>query len=324
MGFKKRPETTKPRPTRTARSRARKDVEPVDEREDQDEQSASDDAEDSDEDQDDKDLSLDDSDDDSEGDLADQDFGSEDDGERVAPVRGDDEDEFVEEDFGDDDFVDIPEDGDFADDAIAGVGDDEDALVRRPIRGRRATTFNEVSEPEEVDLLSYEEEEELKEDDAEEEESPHAFREKEETFAEVEEDAEAEEEEEEDEPETSTRTDSAQSVSEFLAALPLAQRRLILKLRELIQDTLPGAEESFRIGMLHYSLSGNVAYLDAKRDHVNLGFFRGSELTRIEQARRLLQGTGANLRYIKVFDDDDIRRDLFIKLLREAHTLNKG
>jgi hypothetical protein len=75
--------------------------------------------------------------------------------------------------------------------------------------------------------------------------------------------------------------------------------------------------------MPHYASNGHLLYLDAKRDHVNLGFFRGDELADRKAARGLFEGAGGKLRHIKIFSAGHIPRAALAELIPAAERLNQ-
>jgi hypothetical protein len=58
------------------------------------------------------------------------------------------------------------------------------------------------------------------------------------------------------------------------------------------------------------------AYVNAFKDHVNVGFFRGSELA---DPMRLMEGTGKYMRHVKLRPDSDIDATALIKLIESAY-----
>jgi hypothetical protein len=59
------------------------------------------------------------------------------------------------------------------------------------------------------------------------------------------------------------------------------------------------------------------AYVNAFKDHVNVGFFRGTELA---DPVGLLEGTGKHMRHVKLRPDGDIDAVALIKLIESAYT----
>jgi hypothetical protein len=58
------------------------------------------------------------------------------------------------------------------------------------------------------------------------------------------------------------------------------------------------------------------AYVNAFKDHVNVGFFRGAEL---EDPMGLLEGTGKYMRHVKLRPDTDINTIALIRLIQSAY-----
>jgi hypothetical protein len=58
------------------------------------------------------------------------------------------------------------------------------------------------------------------------------------------------------------------------------------------------------------------AYVNAFKDHVNVGFFRGAELA---DPAGLLEGTGKTMRHVKLRPDDDIDAAALIELIESAY-----
>ena len=63
------------------------------------------------------------------------------------------------------------------------------------------------------------------------------------------------------------------------------------------------------------------AYVNAFKDHVNVGFFRGAE---IADPDGLLEGTGKFMRHVKLRPESDINVGALTKLIETAYTDMKG
>ena len=72
-------------------------------------------------------------------------------------------------------------------------------------------------------------------------------------------------------------------------------------------------------GVPVYRGAAYVCAIAAHSDHTNLQFYRGTSL---RDPQRLLEGTGKNLRHVKVYSVDDVRRAALSALLREAIALD--
>ncbi len=79
------------------------------------------------------------------------------------------------------------------------------------------------------------------------------------------------------------------------------------EVRELVHDGCPVA------------CLGDVpfAYVNVFTAHVNVGFFRGAELP---DPAHLLQGTGKNMRHVKLKPGTPVNADALVKLIEEAYS----
>ena len=59
------------------------------------------------------------------------------------------------------------------------------------------------------------------------------------------------------------------------------------------------------------------AYVNAFRDHVNVGFFRGAE---IADPEGLLEGTGKFMRHVKLRPERDVDPTALMRLIETAYT----
>ncbi len=91
--------------------------------------------------------------------------------------------------------------------------------------------------------------------------------------------------------------------------------------RALVERLLPEARSEFRAGhnSLTYSFTGRYAdvfvYLAPFKNHVNLGFFQGAAL---DDPHGLLEGTGKQLRHVKLRSVADVHREGIEALIAAA------
>ena len=106
-----------------------------------------------------------------------------------------------------------------------------------------------------------------------------------------------------------------------LASEPL--RPVVQRLRALILEIHPDACEVVRLGEKSASygcgprkMIEGYAYIMPFRSWVNLGFFRGFSL---RDPQGMLEGTGRNLRHVKVRSTNDAERPGVRALIEEAY-----
>ena len=93
------------------------------------------------------------------------------------------------------------------------------------------------------------------------------------------------------------------------------KRSILEVLRNLIKETAPEFTESLKWGYPTYSDKTNVIYLAAQKNHINFGFYQGGSLADPDE---LLEGTGAQMRHIKIRKEADIKSEAFKNLIRTA------
>ena len=89
-------------------------------------------------------------------------------------------------------------------------------------------------------------------------------------------------------------------------------QELTLALRELVLEELaPCCEyivEVYIVSILYgptHRMKDGICYIGVIKDHVNLGLIRGSELA---DPQRMLEGTGKQMRHIKIRNMSDLER----------------
>ena len=99
-------------------------------------------------------------------------------------------------------------------------------------------------------------------------------------------------------------------------------QELTLALRELVLEELaPCCEyivEVYIVSILYgptHRMKDGICYIGVIKDHVNLGFLRGSELP---DPQRILEGTGKQMRHIKIRNMSDLERPAIRAYLQEA------
>ena len=115
------------------------------------------------------------------------------------------------------------------------------------------------------------------------------------------------------------RKTKGKSIEKILESLNPEKRELTEALRSIVKQVLPEVEETVKWGNITYLLGGeNLAWIIVYGDHVDLGFFRGTELN-----SKLLEGTGKNLRHIKMRNIVEINQAEISRLLEKAAELEK-
>ena len=88
---------------------------------------------------------------------------------------------------------------------------------------------------------------------------------------------------------------------------------------DTIRAAAPGATESIKWSQPVFELNGPFAYIKAFPRSVNVGFWRGAELTDPQEA---LEGGGDRMKHVTLRQTDDLDREQLAAWVREAVRLN--
>ena len=112
---------------------------------------------------------------------------------------------------------------------------------------------------------------------------------------------------------------SAKSVAEYIDELDGWRAEAVSALRRLVIEAAPHAEESFKWARPVYEHNGPLCYIMAHKNHVNLGFSRGVDLP---DNADILEGSGKQMRHVKVTSVEDIDEEVLRGLIQAAAALN--
>lgn len=86
-------------------------------------------------------------------------------------------------------------------------------------------------------------------------------------------------------------------------------------LRQLVHDTVPNVTEEFKWGRPVFRAAKDFAYLKTAKAYVTLGFF---QFDKLDDKNGLLEGTGKDMRHIKIKNAQDINRELLCEWFKSA------
>ena len=99
-------------------------------------------------------------------------------------------------------------------------------------------------------------------------------------------------------------------VEKYIKKQKSPQKKICLRLREIIIKKFPEIEEKIWAGVPFY---GSRYYIVALKDHVNMGFaINGLSQEEIE----MFEGKGKTMRHIKIYSLEDIDEKRIVKLLK--------
>jgi hypothetical protein len=115
---------------------------------------------------------------------------------------------------------------------------------------------------------------------------------------------------------------------QFLSEYDIRVGELALALRDIVLGETPTIPEivhrSYALSMT-YSFTGRwpdgFCLIVVSRNHVNLGFFQGAQL---DDPYNVLEGSGKQMRHIKIRKPDDLKRPYLRSYIRAAMKQNKA
>ena len=98
------------------------------------------------------------------------------------------------------------------------------------------------------------------------------------------------------------------------------QREVLMKLREIIVAAGPDLAEDIKWSQPVYELNGPVCYVKAFSDHINVGFWRGTEL---RDNDGVLVGDSMKMRHVTIRSVNELKRDVIDAFVKQAVKLNR-
>lgn len=92
------------------------------------------------------------------------------------------------------------------------------------------------------------------------------------------------------------------------------------KLRAIVRAAAPKASESIKWGMPFYELNGMLGYIRARPTYITLGFYHQG--VHLPDAKGRLEGSGENMRHVKVSSLEAVDVKLFKSWVRQAVAIN--
>ncbi|MDX9941592.1 MAG: DUF1801 domain-containing protein [Bacteroidales bacterium] len=101
-----------------------------------------------------------------------------------------------------------------------------------------------------------------------------------------------------------------QEVSKFIDSAPSGQKEIFESLRKLIHKHVAGVKEEIKWGRPVFSTARDFAYFKSAKNYATLGFFKASQ---IDDPKGILEGTGKDMRHIKLRTPADMDLELLRK-----------
>ena len=98
-----------------------------------------------------------------------------------------------------------------------------------------------------------------------------------------------------------------QQVTKYISEAPEEQRKLMEAIRVIIQKEVPNVVENFKWSRPVFSTDSDFAYFKTSKSHLTFGVFK---FEKIKDNRNILEGTGKDMRHIKLKKLDDLKPEI--------------
>jgi hypothetical protein len=110
------------------------------------------------------------------------------------------------------------------------------------------------------------------------------------------------------------------AIDAYVAMRNPALKEVVSAVRQLVKKTVPAAVEAVNPwGVPVFELNGTLCFLMVGQHHVTLGFAQGTSLA---DPAKLLEGTGKNVRHVKLDAVEQVSNPHLRNLILEAAVLN--
>ena len=107
--------------------------------------------------------------------------------------------------------------------------------------------------------------------------------------------------------------------NEFLAGVTVSMQLAVEQTRDAILKASDSLNEEMKWGSPTYSINKNICSIHVHKEHLNLQFFYGAEI----DEDNVLEGTGDNMRHLKILTRTKIDTKLIKKLVKKAIEFDK-
>ncbi|HSI69080.1 MAG TPA: DUF1801 domain-containing protein [Gillisia sp.] len=104
-------------------------------------------------------------------------------------------------------------------------------------------------------------------------------------------------------------------VTDYINETSGEQKRILERVRELIKENVPNSTEEFKWSRPVFRSEKDFAYLKTSKKYITLGFFNYGKL---RDADNRLEGTGKDMRHVKLTTLNDVDEELFSEWFKAA------
>lgn len=117
------------------------------------------------------------------------------------------------------------------------------------------------------------------------------------------------------------RPDLGAPADGYFAKIPAPLKAVAAQLRRIVRSAAPAASEAIKWGTPVFEHRGMLCYIRAQSAYVTLGFYEQG--IHLADPKGLLEGTGDNMRHVKVRSAAEVHADLYTKWVKQAVAINE-
>ncbi len=103
-------------------------------------------------------------------------------------------------------------------------------------------------------------------------------------------------------------------ITTYIAAASEEQKKIMEILRDIIHQEVPAVVESFKWSRPVFSTDTDFAYFKIAKNYLTFGV---SKFHKIKEHAHLLEGTGKDMRHLKIKKPEDIQPEIIRNWVRE-------
>ena len=105
-----------------------------------------------------------------------------------------------------------------------------------------------------------------------------------------------------------------EQVTKYISEAPEEQKKIMEKIRTIIHQEVPSVMENFKWSRPVFSTDTDFAYFKSAKAYLSFGVFK---YDKIKEDAHLLEGTGKDMRHIKIKKLDDLRPEVIKKWIQQ-------
>ncbi len=104
-----------------------------------------------------------------------------------------------------------------------------------------------------------------------------------------------------------------EQVTKYISEAPEEQRKIMEKIRAIIHEEVPAVFENVKWSRPVFSTESDFAYFKTAKTYLTFGIFK---FEKIKDGVHLLEGTGKDMRHLKIKKLDDLQPEMIKKWVR--------